>query len=157
MEMTPGQIMEAEISATLFEEDEAVSGGGQISTSIKDPTSEEVTSLGSSESSALPENLFTSDTPGILNRPPAIMEESDDDVATIVNNKRKRKQSGSPALTGSTVLPDGEQQNSKRPKPNALQNRQRNRSSGNSAIVRTPVGINNHHEASQQNRSIKNN
>ena len=162
MEMTPGQIMEAEISATLLEDDEVTGGGGQIpssSSTIKPARSSRDDDL---ESDTLPENLFTQDQPTspMLNRPPVITEEPEDVDEAIgqVVNKRKRPLSGTLVAVGGTQVPGStalpEDSLGKRARTSG--SRQRNLSSqkGNtnssSASAKT-VGISD----SSQPRSIK--
>ena len=110
MEMTPGQIMEAEISATLLDENEdsnpEVQPQGPASGSLRllpdDTLGSEVT---------LPDNLFTPESPSsntVLLKPPVITEETEvdtDDVNedldeasstdSLVKPSRKRPVSGS--------------------------------------------------------------
>jgi hypothetical protein len=100
MEMTPGQIMEAEISATFLDEDDVHTQHQTTSSSIH-----HIRGRGEAdddlESDTLPENLFTQDQPPspMLNRPPIITEETEvdtDDVAedeasSVVINATKRK------------------------------------------------------------------
>ena len=118
MEMTPGQIMEAEISATLEDDDVAAASQPQetpTSTSSlclqRDPDSD-------LQSDTLPENLFTPDQPlsPTVNKPPVITEETEvdtDDVAedeasSVAVMKRKRLVSGGTNLeadVGATSSP----------------------------------------------------
>lgn len=103
MEMTPGQIMEAEISANYLDDDDVQPQEPATSTSsLRNHHLQDL------QSDKLPENLFTSDhnpsSPIVLHKPPVITEETevdtddvteDEAISTIVTTTRKRPVSGS--------------------------------------------------------------
>ena len=110
MELTPGQIMEAEISATL-DDDDVTAQETPTSTSsglcLRDPDND-------LQSDTLPDNLFTPDQPSLspttVHKPPVITEETEvdtddveaeDEASSVVSTvmKRKRLVSGGTAST----------------------------------------------------------
>lgn len=105
MEMTPGQIMEAEISANYLDDDDNAVQPQEPATSTSSLRNHHLQDL---QSDKLPENLFTSDhnpgSPVVLHKPPVITEETevdtddvteDEAISTIVTTTRKRPVSGS--------------------------------------------------------------
>ncbi len=114
MEMTPGQIMEAEISGTYLDDDDS-----NTAVQPQEPATSTTTSIHLVHQEAeirsecnLPENLFTHEptSPGVgvtVLKPPVITEETEVDTDDVtedeasstsviaVNNKRKRPSSGS--------------------------------------------------------------
>lgn len=87
MEMTPGQIMEAEISASFLEDDDVP----QTTASVTGTTlSFRGTDADDLETETLPEDLFTHDQPSpspVLNRPPVITEETEVDTDDITEDE----------------------------------------------------------------------
>ena len=91
MEMTPGQIMEAEISASFLEDDDVhhptqtTTATSTFSSSLRHGTDAD-----DLETETLPEDLFTHDQPSpspVLNRPPVITEETEVDTDDITEDE----------------------------------------------------------------------
>ena len=113
MEMTPGQIMEAEISASFLEDDDV--HPTQTTTTSTFSSLRHGTDADDLETETLPEDLFTHDQPSpspVLNRPPVITEETEVDTDDITedeaiifsNNKNNVSNSGSRKRVNNTDL-----------------------------------------------------
>ena len=86
MEMTPGQIMEAEISASFLEDDDVHPHPTSTAASLSIRRPRDADDL---ESETLPEDLFTHDqSPSpALNRPPVITEETEVDTDDVTEDE----------------------------------------------------------------------